>query len=40
MSIRRRDTSRGIRYDVRLRGPDPREVSRTLGEAFMPDRPI
>jgi integrase len=30
MSIRRRDTSKGIRYDVRLRGPDGREVSRTF----------
>jgi hypothetical protein len=30
MSIRRRDASRGIRYDVRLRGPDGREVSRTF----------
>lgn len=30
MSIRRRDTKRGPRYDVRLRGPDGREVSRTF----------
>lgn len=30
MSIRRRDTKRGTRYDVRLRGPDGREVSRTF----------
>lgn len=30
MSIRRRDTRKGPRYDVRLRGPDGREVSRTF----------
>jgi integrase len=30
MSIRRRDTKKGVRYDVRLRGPDGREASRTF----------
>ncbi len=30
MSIQRRDTKKGVRYDVRLRGPDGREVSRTF----------
>lgn len=30
MSIRRRDTKKGLRYDVRLRGPDGREASRTF----------
>ncbi len=30
MSIQRRDTQKGTRYDVRLRGPDGREVSRTF----------
>ena len=30
MSIRARDTSRGRVYDVRYRGPDGREISRTF----------
>lgn len=30
MSIRRRDTKKGTRYDVRLRGPDGREASGTF----------
>lgn len=30
MSIQRRDTQKGTRYDVRHRGPDGREVSRTF----------